>query len=272
MSAAPAARLSALLLSLVACTSGEEKGAGGGDEANPGGGDSGSADGADGSGEGGDGADGTEGGDGADGADGADGSDGADGGDTGAPAVIYDPWPFADAVISYTPGAAAGYGQDRFPDVVFGPPEAPGDGGGSLDVLSLGEAGEIVLELRELDLVDGPGPDLLVFENPFTGWFETGVVGVSLDGIEWVEWPCAAEDAEGGFPGCAGVALVYSNSENGVDATDPEAAGGDAFDLGALGLDRARYVRIRDTGANSYEGLSGGFDLDAIAAVHAEPR
>lgn len=271
MSAALPARLSALLLTLVACTSGEEKGAAGGDEANPGGDDSGSADSADGA-EGSGAGDGADGADGSDGADGADGSDGADGGDTGAPAVVYDPWPFADAVISYTPGAAAGYGQDRFPDVVFGPPQAPGDGGGSLDVLSLGEAGEIVLELRDLDLVDGPGPDLLVFENPFTGWTETGVVGVSLDGVEWVEWPCAADDAEGLFPGCAGVAIVYSNSENGVDATDPEAAGGDAFDLAALGLSRARFVRIRDTGANSYEGLSGGFDLDAIAAVHGEPR
>ena len=269
MTAARGPRGLVLLLTLMACASGEEKGAAGGDEAGQGGGDSGAGEG--GGQAGGDGA--ADGADGAaDGADGGDNGGAGDGGDTGAPAVVYDPWPFADAVLSYSPGPAAGYGQDRFPDVVFGPPEAPGDGGGSLDVLSLGEGGEIVLELRALDLVDGPGPDLLIFENPFTGWAETGVVGVSLDGIEWVEWPCAAEDPAGLFPGCAGVAIVYSNSENGVDATDPEVAGGDAFDLGALGLSRARYVRIRDSGANSYEGLSGGFDLDAIAAVHAEPR
>lgn len=256
----------AALALLSACAS-PSKGGGAGDDGATGDGatDGGAADG--GAADGGDGHAAPDTGDG-----GAD--DGADsgGGDTGAPAVVYEPWPFADAVISYTPGAAAGYGQDRFPDVVFGPPEAPGDGGGSLDVLSLGDRGEIVLELRALDLVDGPGVDLLVFENPFVGWTETGVVGVSADGVDWVEWPCAADDAAGMFPGCAGVALVYSNSGNGVDATDPEAAGGDAFDLAEIGVERARFVRIRDSGANSYEGLSGGFDLDAIAALHAEPR
>ena len=192
--------------------------------------------------------------------------------DTAAPPVVYDPWPFADGVLSYEPGPGAGFGQDRFPEIVFGPPEAPGDGGGSLDVLSLGNGGSIVLELRDLDLVDAEGPDLLVFENPFVGWYEAGVVGVSLDGLSWVEWPCDPTDSAGMFPGCAGVGIVYSNGSNGVDATDPAVAGGDAFDLAAIGVDRARFVRIRDAGTNTYDGLSGGFDLDAIAAVHAEPR
>ncbi len=202
---------------------------------------------------------------------GADSGDSDTGADTVTP-VTYDPWPFIDSVVDYVPGAFAGYGQDGFPDVVYGPPEAPGNGGGSLDVLSLGEGGSIVVAFRDLDLVDGPGPDLVVFENPFTGWAETAVVGVSEDGTTWTEWPCATDDAAGGYPGCAGVALVYANSTNGIDARDPETAGGDAFDLADVGLTRARYVRVRDSGANVYAGVSGGFDLDAMAVVNGAAR
>lgn len=196
--------------------------------------------------------------------------DTADPADTADTAAGEDgPDPFADAVVSFSPGAGAGYGQDGYPDVVLGSPEGGGSSG-SLDVLSLGDQGEIVLAFDDIGLVDGEGPDLLVFENPFPGWYETGVVGVSEDGETFAEWPCDAEDAEGGYPGCAGVALVYASSDSGVDATNPAAAGGDAFDLALLGLTRARYVRIRDTGVNSYEGTAGGFDLDAVAVVNGE--
>ncbi|TNV54554.1 cell surface protein, partial [Corallococcus exiguus] len=46
--------------------------------------------------------------------------------------------PFADRVTAYQFGDSAGFGQDRFPDVVFGPPKGAGQFAGSLDVLSLG--------------------------------------------------------------------------------------------------------------------------------------
>ena len=177
---------------------------------------------------------------------------------------------FADAVVSFTPGEGAGYGQDALPGVVLGAPLPPGNGGGSLDVLSLGREGEIVLRFDGPALIDGEGVDLLVFENPFVGWYETGVVAASDDGVTWAEWPCDAEDAEGGFPGCAGVAVVYANAENGLDPTDPEVAGGDAFDLADIGLAQARFVRVRDSGMNPYEGVAGGFDLDAVAIVNGE--
>lgn len=175
------------------------------------------------------------------------------------------PEPFADVVVSFTPGAGAGYGQEDLPDVVLGPPFAV-PGGGSLDVLSLGDGGEIVLEFNDIGLIDGPGVDLLVFENPFPGWTETGVVAASEDGVAWQEWPCDTESQAG----CAGVQSVNSNPGNGIDPTDPALAGGDGFDLAALGLARARFVRVRDSGANSYEGSSGGFDLDAVAVVNGE--
>ena len=179
---------------------------------------------------------------------------------------------FADAIVSFLPGPDAGHGSEALPDIVLGSPEGSEGAAGSLDVLSLGESGEIILEMTDLGIVDGPGADLLVFENPFRGWFEAGVVAVSEDGILWHEWACDATNVADAYPGCAGTATVYLNSTSGIDPTDPEAAGGDAFDLADLGLERARFVRIRDTGENDhgYGGTSGGFDLDAIAAANWE--
>ena len=176
--------------------------------------------------------------------------------------------PFADAVVSFTPGEGAGFGQSYLPDVVRGPPEGAGEYAGSLHVVSLGRDGEIVLELIDQPIIDGPGPDLLVFENPFTGWIETGYVAVSEDGVTWAEWPCDPDDVDGGQPGCSGVTPVLSHPDNGVDPTDPAVAGGDAFDLADLGLTTAWYVRVRDSGVNAYGSPTGGYDLDAIAVVH----
>ncbi|MCY1082057.1 cell surface protein [Archangium lansingense] len=179
--------------------------------------------------------------------------------------------PFADKVASFQPGASAGFGQDGYPTIVLGPPHGGGSGMGSLDVLSLGQGGQIVLELTDLGVVDGPGVDLLVFENPFGNYAETAFVAVSEDGQTWHEFPCAPADKANGYPGCAGVKHVFSSPENGLSPTDPAVAGGDGFDLATLGVARARFVRIKDSGENSYGFTSGGFDLDAIAVVNASP-
>ena len=205
--------------------------------------------------------------DSADSADSAGSVDSADSGETGpsCPDNTSD-GPFVTSVVSFEPGAGAGYGQDCLPSVVYGPPRAPGDGGGSLDVLALGVGGAIVVAF-DAPLVDGEGPDLLVFENPFTGWYEPGYVAVSTDGKTWSEWPCDPTDEAGMYPGCAGVGLVYSNPDNGVDPTDPDVAGGDAFDLADLGLTEALYVRVRDAGLGDGGGTAAGFDLDAVAIV-----
>jgi hypothetical protein len=176
---------------------------------------------------------------------------------------------FADTVVSFAPGANAGFGAKNMPCVALGPPDGAGMAGGSTDVVSLGNAGTIVVEFEDVELVDGPGPDLLVFENAFPGWAEPGFVAVSADGVTWSEWPCEPENAHGGYPHCAGVASVLANPMNGIDATDPATAGGDAFDLADLGVTSAKFVRIRDGGFSKYSGVSGGFDLDAVAAVHS---
>jgi len=186
--------------------------------------------------------------------------------------------PFADCVDEFLP-AGAGFGQDEFPAIVLGPPEAGASEQGGLDVLSLGCGGQITLRFAGPGIVDGPGPDLLVFENPFPvggGTFvEPARVLVSDDGADWRAFPC---DLDADVPrGCAGVALVRASASNDLDPTDPEQAGGDAFDLAALGLARARYVRLIDVGLEYHgddtwcTGPSGGFDLDALAAVHAAP-
>jgi hypothetical protein len=176
--------------------------------------------------------------------------------------------PFADAVVSFSPGPAAGFGQQGLPDVVLGPPQGKGPTAGGLDVLSLGEFGEIILELSDIVLVDGPGPDLIIFENPFPGWQELATVSVSEDGEVWQQWLCDANDPDGLFEGCAGVAPVLSHPSNGLDPTAPDTAGGDLFDLADLAVSTARFVRIRDVGTQPAEGITGGFDLDAISVIH----
>ncbi len=202
-------------------------------------------------------------------------SPGVDSADSGSidelpatPAPVYDA--FADEVVSFEPGEGAGYGQDRMPDVVLGPPVGGGTSG-SLDVVSFGREGVIVLLLTDFTLIDGEGTDLLVFENPFPGWYELGVVGVSDDGVNFVDWPCDTTNAEAGYPGCAGVQQVWSSPDSGIAGDDVQFAGGDAFDLANIGVSAARYLRIRDAGVNSYDGTSGGFDLDAVAVIHGVP-
>src|SRR5688500_2072194 len=147
--------------------------------------------------------------------------------------------PFADKVVSFKPGEDAGFGQDGYPDIVLGPPVGSGSGMGSLDVLSLGNRGEIVLELNDLGVVDGPGVDLLVFWNAFAGVVETGAVSVSEDGKPWHESPGEATNRPGGFAGCAGVKHVSSSPDNGLSPADPSVARGDGFDLATLGVARA---------------------------------
>src|SRR5262245_32235493 len=51
------------------------------------------------------------------------------------------------------------------PGIVLGPPGTATPTTGSLTVLSLGHAGSIVLEFSDNVVVDGPGPDFIVFEN-----------------------------------------------------------------------------------------------------------
>lgn len=176
---------------------------------------------------------------------------------------------WADCVESFEPGPEAAFGHDALPDIVLGPPMPPG-AGGSLDVASLGCDGSITLAFDPPGIVDGPGDDLIVYENPFatgeTTFAEPARVLVSEDGEDWRAFDCELTGA-GDWPpqGCAGITPVTP--------IDDEFEGGDAFDLADVGLEHARYVRLVDVSSAFYgnevwcSGEPGGFDLDAVEAI-----
>ncbi len=189
---------------------------------------------------------------------------------------IWQPTPWADAVVSFSPGVGAGFGANYFPSNVLGPPDqSPGLNEYSStnkpqEVLSLGNGGEIVLEFNDNYIVDGDGVDFTVFENVFISaldgkpFIEAGIVAVSQDGVNFVEFPYDTATWEG----LAGVTPTKDN----YNFIDPSVSGGDRFDLSTVGLEWARFVKITDLGDIKKEGpWNGDFDLDAVVAVNYEP-
>jgi hypothetical protein len=181
---------------------------------------------------------------------------------------------FATGVASFEFGAGQAFGQDQFPDIVLGGPRGGGCCAGSLDVTSLGDGGYVVLEFQDNVIVDGPGADFIVFENPFQPdgsdpsrtYAELGTVSVSADGESWATFECSARTYP--YGDCAGWRPVFANVTDGAVAPlDPASAGGDAFDLALVGLDFARYVKVEDVPES--EGGAGTFDLDAVGIVNA---
>ena len=203
--------------------------------------------------------------------------------------------PYADDVLSFTPGTGAG----GDPAVALGPPHGLGLFQGGLDVVSLGHGGSIEVELVDNVILDGPGVDFTVFENSFltlvSGFVgepfaEPGRVSVSQDGVTWYVFDACQADQPPRYPGCAGVYPTLSDPDDpstphpsiptttpigdlvGLSQSEifvPEGSGGDSFDLADVGLGWARFVRIEDVGP-AY-GLAGtvGFDFDAVAAVNS---
>ncbi|GAC1552030.1 MAG: hypothetical protein NVS3B10_14350 [Polyangiales bacterium] len=187
--------------------------------------------------------------------------------DSGPVAVRY-----VTRVVSFVQGEGGGKNADR-PVVVEGPPVGAGSGSGSSDTLSLGNGGEIVVAF-DGDVGDGPGPDLVVYENPFfingdptNVFYELGEVSVSDDGATWTAFPCAATALP--FEGCSGWRPVYATPARPPDPAHLDDGGGEAFDLATLGLHHAKFVRIRDlnTKRPACCGVAG-FDLDAVAVLH----
>ncbi|MCZ6777462.1 MAG: hypothetical protein O7F16_00725 [Acidobacteria bacterium] len=216
---------------------------------------------------------------------------------------------FADRVVVFDPAfedLALGFGASRMPGIVLGPPGDSAPTLGSLSVVSLGRSGSITLEFTDNVIVDGPGPDLIVFENSFfvgappaaeTDEYhvaaDLGRVQVSVDGETYFEFPFSEEallQADGGslpssllkqLAGLSGVTPTFTG--NWIRADDPTAwdpegvggvsgSGGDAFDLATVGLSEARFVRIVDSGAlTGFSGSAEGTDLDAVIALHSRP-
>lgn len=186
--------------------------------------------------------------------------------------------PFVDRVVVFERGEGAGYGMDQLPEVVLGAPRGEGLLTPSQHVLSLGGGGSITLEFVDNEVWDGPGPDFLVFENPFLvapgddptqGFFELAKVEASDNGVTWHEFPHSVETRAG----CAGWRPVLANAdENNRNPTDPAEAGGDPFDLAEVGLGVIRFIRITDLDNTRGSKGTQGFDLDAVSAVHSRRR
>lgn len=142
----------------------------------------------------------------------------------GAGAVHADP--FADAVVSYTPGVGVGAGFDdpaaalgsptRFtsPSSPFGGAVTPFNSAfGPGELVTIGEGGSLVVSFDEPVTDDASNPfgiDLLIFGNSFAGldfgtrlatggvFSEGGVIEVSANGVDFVTVP--GLDADGSFP------------------------------------------------------------------------
>ena len=195
--------------------------------------------------------------------------------------IVEEPLPqgadaYADHVVSYAIGTSGGFNEEFLPDIVLGPPLGAGCCVGSLDVFSLGQGGEIILEMTDYIIFDGSGDDFIVFENGFeiggdpnNVFSEPGIVAVSEDGETYYEFPCDLSGQP--YPGCAGTRPTLANQDdNNIDPTDPQVAGGNGFDLATVGLQTARFIRIQDSDLDTGPIGPGtaGFDLDAISIVH----
>jgi len=215
---------------------------------------------------------------------------------------------FPDRIVSFVPGSVSSPPAFNTwqPGIVLGPPGSATPTTGSLAVMSVGHGGTITLEFTDNEIVDGPGPDLIVFENPFfctsvpasdadpySVFAEPGIVEVSEDGVTFMRFPfdasalaqvtslCTDKALLGRLIGLFGITPNFTGNWTVPDdplVFDPAAPGGvsghggDAFDLATVGLTRARYVRLIDPNLPiGIPGSSEGFDLDAVVAIHARP-
>jgi hypothetical protein len=211
---------------------------------------------------------------------------------------------FATTVLGQSTGAGGGgiYNAAN----ALGAPQGGGLLQGSLHVHTLGIGGTLTLELG-VAAVDGPGCDLVVYENGFqlagTGLvFTEGVhVEVASNGVDYARLPGRYQGPVGGFAGApgapwgvlsgvaGGVPVLANSLTNAIDPWNPVVAGGDCFDLaelashplvlaGSLDLGSVRQVRLVDVvegvaldsqGALLWDnsGPFGSADIDAVAVV-----
>jgi len=216
-----------------------------------------------------------------------------------APLVAQAPTPFATTVVGSVTNGGAGGG-------VFAPANALGAPGGALAVHSLGIDGSLTLGFAA-PLTDGPGADLIVWENAFqvgtSFWLsfaELAFVEVSSDGVTFARFPSRYQGPDvapgpfGNLPigACSGLAGQHPVRATmaGADPLDVVEAGGDAFDLadlqgdpnvlnGLVDLQAITQVRLVDvvsgvsTDTNGVAILdpgAGSADIDAVAALHQQ--
>jgi len=208
-------------------------------------------------------------------------------------ALAQPPNRFAARVVSYVPGTNVNPNFSD-PQRFLGPPQ------GSLDVVQLGIRGTLTVGF-DVTIVDGPGPDLTVWENGFRFgsdfvFAELARVGVSSDGIHYATFPPEYyagplgqfETMEiGATWGMAGASEGFGMG----DPLRPSRSQGDFFDLGALrdeplvriglvDLNAIRFLRLTDIRGDGSErdragrpiidptGMNDSADFDAAAALN----
>ncbi|MEM7305537.1 MAG: hypothetical protein AAF682_02645 [Planctomycetota bacterium] len=202
--------------------------------------------------------------------------------------------PFATQVVSYVQGSGGGI---FVTDNALGGPQGGGFGLGSLDVLSLGDGGELVLGF-DVAIQDGPGADFTVFENGFvisgtpTVFAEVIFVEVSTDGVNFARFPSRYAPAGGSEMGaysglCGGLPVLADVTTGLVDPLNPVVSGGESFDLADLAsdplvlssqldLNAVNFVRLIDVVAGSLDSFgtpivdSGPADVDAVAVLNSD--
>jgi cysteine-rich repeat protein len=142
-----------------------------------------------------------------------------------------------------------------------------GPGKGSTDTFSLGYSDGVdnylIIRWQGLRVLNGPGADVAVFENPFAiggvglRFMDQVILYFSQDGQTWVPFPhdyLAADETlystdPSHWQGFAGITPVLLNEDtNPVDPFDPELAGGDHFDLDELPDEDFDALSIKESG------------------------
>lgn len=196
---------------------------------------------------------------------------------------------------------SAGDGPFKDPVAAVNGVQGGGDQAGSQDVYSISlDPGDHLVLCFDGHALDGPGADLVVFENPFDSgamrFMDPTIVEVSPDGDAWVAFPhdYTAPDETVYQPdpqywqGFAGVTPVRLDEEGAAtDPFDTAFAGGDVFDFASLpGVvgDAVREVGARcvrltgaaavvnpDTGAlYPKDPVSNGPDIDGVYGRRVE--
>lgn len=149
---------------------------------------------------------------------------------------------YAVELVLFEPGRPPAIIEDSNPREALGMPNYTSNIWEPPRALSLGNGGAIVLRLAGDPLMDGPGPDLFVFESGPSR--EAVEVEISPDGEAWIP----VGEAPGGATAIDIARFVQP---------------GQAF----------RYVRLRDV-PNSGGGDAGpwtGAEIDAVAAIRSRP-
>lgn len=152
---------------------------------------------------------------------------------------------FADRVVQHELGNPAPRAPSAKPNQALGAPDFDQRNDKGDAFFSLGRGGSVTLQFSKVAIVDGPGPDLYVFELGLA--VEPILVEVSTDGRKWI--------SVGQVSGDSGAIDLAGH-------TKP----GDQFTQVRLTDPKKKQSGRKEVGA------AAGPDIDAVAALNCVPR